>query len=52
MAFIPRRTAEIGDTVKSLKPVTVYNGTFEAGTIVKIIDKTDNDFRISDEDAA
>lgn len=48
MAFIPRKTADIGDVAKLLVPVTVYNGTFEAGTVVKIIDKTDDGFRIDD----
>ena len=48
MAFYAKKTPTVGDTVKLLKPITIYNGTFEPGTTVKLIEKTDDGFRISD----
>lgn len=47
MAFIPYKDIHIhiGDIVKLLEPVRVYNGVFESGTIVEVIDETDDGFR-------
>lgn len=51
MAFIPKNitTLHVGDTVVLTKDINTWYGTFEKGTIVKIISKQDNSYCIADE---
>ena len=50
MAFVKYNSIKIGDTVKTTVKHTNFEGYFEEGTIVKIINITNRGYDIEDEE--